>query len=98
LENTSENAGSADARERASADECVDIPGGTTQGRADLKDHHRCCEHIFGWEDAKDLGEEEDEGSLREDERGGDPALLGELPSVKSTNVSLSCITHRVEV
>jgi hypothetical protein len=81
LENTSENAGGADARERASADERVDILGGTAQGRANLKDHHGHYEHMLGWVDAKDLREEEDEGSLREDERGGDPALLGELAS-----------------
>lgn len=88
MENTSENAGGANARERASTDEGIDILGGTTQGRANLKDHHRCYEHIFGWVDAKDLGEEEDEGSLREDERGGDPALLGELSSVVSLRTS----------
>jgi hypothetical protein len=50
--------------------------------------------------EAKDLGEEEDEGSLGKDERGGDPALLGELPRgvYKSTNIRFFYITYRVEV
>jgi hypothetical protein len=68
LENASENTGGADARECTPADECVDVLGGTTQGRANLKDHHRYYEHKFGWIDAKNLRKEEDEGSLCEDE------------------------------